>query len=321
MLLWDQMSEYDMSRLKERPEARCSRVAGSQFGLITRAQARSCGMSDSRIARRLAEGGWRSRSGVLLLPGFQTSWHQELMHALLRAGDGAVASHRSAGALLGLDGMRPGVVEIYARHLKSSGHLIVHRSSSLPECDLTRIGPIPTTNVSRTLVDLGAVVDEEAVEVALESALHRRQTSVARLRWRLAEVGGRGHRGAGTLRRLLDQRDPETRPAQSALEVKFARALRKSRIPNCVRQFPVRLEGGRKRYIDFAFPDARLGVEVGGREFHSGPAAEQRDSLRHNQLTALGWRLLYFTWHDVEQRIDYVIDSIRAELGPRRSTG
>lgn len=133
-------------------------------------------------------------------------------------------------------------------------------------------------------------MDEEAVEIALEWALHRGQTSVPRLRWRLKEIGGRGRRGAGTLRRLLEQLDPETRPAQSVLEVKFARALRKARLPRCVRQFAVQLEGGRKCYIDFAFPDVRLGIEVGGRAFHSGPVAEQRDSIRHNQLTALGWR-------------------------------
>ena len=72
--------------------------------------------------------------------------------------------------------------------------------------------------------------------------------------------------------------------------------------------------GARRRFIDFAFPHARVGVEVGGREFHSGLAAEQRDSTRHNELTLLGWRLLYFTWDDVERRLDYVVNSIEREL-------
>ncbi|MFP5352548.1 MAG: endonuclease domain-containing protein [Actinomycetota bacterium] len=69
--------------------------------------------------------------------------------------------------------------------------------------------------------------------------------------------------------------------------------------------------------MDFAFPTLLLGIEVGGRDAHSGPAAEQRDSRRHNELTQLGWRILYFTWDDVDHRIDYVIACIEEELRPR----
>lgn len=310
------MPADDISRPRERPEDGCARKAGLQHGLITRAQARQCGMSDSSIARRLASGSWRARSGVLWLPGFTSTWQQEVMFVILRGGPETCASHRSAARLLGFEGVSFEGVEVYAPTIKSTGRTIVHRATRLPPCDLAVIADIPTTNASRTLLDLGAVVEEETVEIALEFALRRGMTSVRRLRWRLQEVGGRGHRGSGTLRRLLDLRDPATRPARSVLEVKFVRGLRNSGLPTPVRQFEVRVGEGRRRYIDFAFPHARLGVEVGGREFHSGPAAEQRDSARHNELLRLGWRLLYFTWDDVEYRLDHVIECIGAELVP-----
>ena len=273
-------------------------------------------MSHSSVARRLASGSWQARAGVLRLPGFPSSWQQEVMCVTLRGGPGTCASHRCAARLLGFEGVSFDDVEVYAPAIKSDGRTIVHRASQLPQCDFTVVAGIPTTNASRTLLDLGAVVDEEAVEIALEYALRKGMTSFRRLKWRLDEVGGRGHRGSATLRRLLDLRDPAARPAQSVLEVKFVRGLRNSGSPTPVRQLEVRVAEGKRRYIDFAFPHARLGIEVGGREFHSGPAAEQRDSARHNELLRLGWRILYFTWADVEHRMGRVIAIIRDELTP-----
>jgi very-short-patch-repair endonuclease len=118
------------------------------------------------------------------------------------------------------------------------------------------------------------------------------------------------------LRRLLDLRDPKARPAQSVLEVKFLRRIRGRGLPAPVRQLQVKTDTGR-RFLDFAWPHAGLDVEVGGRRSHSGPAAEQRDSKRHNELTSLGWRVLYFTWDDIEHRIDYVVRCIERELRPQ----
>lgn len=296
-----------------RPLVRAAHVAGGQFGLITRAQARDCGMSDTSITYH-ARRSWTSiEAGVFMLPGFAPSWEQKIMALCLRE---AVASHSTAGVLLGLDGCEREPIHVLARTKLSCGYATVHRTGSLPACDLGNSGPIRITNASRTLVDLGAVCDEETVEFALECALRRGMTSIPRLRWRLDQVGGRGRRGSAVLRRLLDLRDPDTRPAQSVLEVKFLRRLRGRRLPSPVRQLEVHT-GRQRRYLDFAWPHARLDVEVGGRRSHSGPAAEQRDSRRHNELTALGWTVLYFTWDDVDHRIDYVISSIEKELRPQ----
>ena len=242
------------------------------------------------------------------------------MHALLRGGRSAVASHRTAGALLGLDGVPPRVVEIYAPALKSDNQVLVHRSSRLPACDLMATGPLIHTNASRSLLDLAGVVSQDEVEIALECALRRGLTSVPRLLWRLQEVGGRGRPGTATLRKLLDLRGGSA-PAQSVLEVRFIQRLRQSSLPPFVRQHEVIVAGGRRRFIDFAFPHALIGIEVGGRKFHAGPTAEQRDARRHNGLTGMGWTLLYFTWDDIEGRIDYVVDCIRRRTAPNFDPG
>ena len=46
------------------------------------------------------------------MAGAPATWHQRLMAACLVGGPGAVASHRSAGALWGLDGLAPGPIEV-----------------------------------------------------------------------------------------------------------------------------------------------------------------------------------------------------------------
>ena len=312
-----EMSDKQRDRSEEPPILSVTRLAGRQFGLIHRDQAIALGMTSSAISYRLGLG-WESlHRGVYLLPGFDRSWEQRVLAACMRGGQSCVASHSTAAALHRLDGCRQTEpIHLYAPTGWRAPGVKVHRTRSLPACDVISFGAVPTTECSRTLLDLGAVADEEAVEIALECALHRGLTSVPRLRWRLQQVGGRGHPGTALLRRLLDLREGHGRPAQSVLEVKFIRALRQAGLPHPQRQFSVETQHC-GRFIDFAFPTLLLGIEVGGRRAHSGPAAEQRDSRRHNELTRLGWRLLYFTWDDVDHRLDYVITCIEEELRPR----
>jgi hypothetical protein len=61
----------------------------------------------------LATGRWRAAGpGVYRIAGTPVTWRSHLLAAVLAGGPGAVASHRSAGALHGLDGCRPGVPEV-----------------------------------------------------------------------------------------------------------------------------------------------------------------------------------------------------------------
>jgi very-short-patch-repair endonuclease len=66
--------------------------------------------------------------------------------------------------------------------------------------------------------------------------------------------------------------------------------------------------------IDFAFPDARLAIEVDGWAYHSDVDRFRADRHKGNALVRAGWRLLRFTWHDLVQRPRYVVAEIRAAL-------
>jgi very-short-patch-repair endonuclease len=218
-----------------------------------------------------------------------------------------------------LEGVEEGPIELYIPNNKKprGKGVVFSRTTSLLASDVTRFGKLPLTTATRTLIDLGSVMTEEQVEIAFESAYRRGLTDPARARRRLEDLRLGGRRGPATLRRILELRGDEA-PAGSTLEVKYVRLARRGDLPRETRQWRVLDRDGIVARIDFAYPDILLGIEVGGKGAHVGPAAEQRDSRRHNRLTALGWRMLYFGWDDVVNRSDYVIRSVRSELALRR---
>jgi very-short-patch-repair endonuclease len=57
-----------------------------------------------------------------------------------------------------------------------------------------------------------------------------------------------------------------------------------------------------------------IAIEVDGWAFHHSPERFQRDRTRQNDLVALGWTVLRFTWGDLVERPGYVVAAIRRQL-------
>jgi very-short-patch-repair endonuclease len=116
------------------------------------------------------------------------------------------------------------------------------------------------------------------------------------------------------MRRLLEGLDGTKRPSGSTLEIRLRTIIRKAGLPQPDAQHPIL--GGRY-FIDFAYPEVRLGIEAEGYSAHGGRVRWQDDLERRNVLTALGWRILHFTWQQIMHRPHEVIRTIReALLGP-----
>ena len=134
--------------------------AGAQHGLITLAQARSAGMSEPAVKRRLGSGRWiRLHGAVYAVAGSPRSAQQALLAACLAAGGTVAVSHRSAAGLLGLVDSDVGLVEITVARAQGPlpAGVVVHRIADLNHRWITAVDGIPCTVVERTLVDLGAV--------------------------------------------------------------------------------------------------------------------------------------------------------------------
>lgn len=294
------------------PDRELARLAALQHGVVDRADARSVGLTDDAIHRRLRAGRLaQAHPGVYLLPGAPDTWHQRLLAACRAAGAGAVASHRAAASLWGLlDGEEVEVTVGRSKGPAPQG-VVVHRSRDLMPVHVTRRRAIPVTNPLRTMIDLGAVSSDDVVAEAVERGLVRRLFSVAALEWVLTDLAKPGRRGCGALRRVLDDRALGAAPPDSVLEARMARVLRSYGLPPAVFHHLVPEADAE---LDFAYVDRALAVEVDGFGVHGTAPAMSSDHDRHNRLVAAGWSVLRFTWYQVVRQPSMVARRLRDVL-------
>ncbi len=297
----------------------CQTLALRQQGVITRDQARGLGMSSAAIGRRLASGEWiHLLPQTFVLRGHPATFMRKVLAAYFWAGEGALISHGTSGRLFDLEGIDSRGIEISTPRRLRSGNVIVHTRPT-EELPSTRIGLVRSTSIEQTLLDLGSLLDLEALELALDSALRLGHTRFDRVVTHVAKIGRRGVPGSKPLKRILG-RESTPRPTHSILEVEFVQLTRNFRLPQAESQFAVELRPGLTIHIDFAYPAEKLAIEIDSVRWHSGVRAIHRDNERQNLLVALGWRVLRFEWDDVLHRPGWVAAQLESALRARPVT-
>lgn len=290
---------------------RARRLSERQHGNISFAQLRAAGLSTDQIEQR-SHSGWLVRRHHLVyavghVPRSRESrWHA----ATLALGDGAVLSHRAAGALLGIvSGSVPTEVTVAPTvgHPHRDG-IIVHRAH-MPGRHRRHYDQIAVTTPVRTLLDLAAVLDLRRLADAFEEAqitFGLAPVSVA------VEVAARpGHRGSGRLRTILcGAVDPAD--VCSRLELRFLGLCQRHGLPCPV----VNRRVGAWR-PDFAWPDAMLIVETDGGAFHRTVAKRRRDAAKDADLIAGGWQVLRLDWDEVTDAAPLAAARVAAALDVR----
>jgi very-short-patch-repair endonuclease len=290
------------------PEERLQGFARNHFGLYRTADAREAGLTQHQITGRVRRGlAERVGKGVYRVAGAPPSREQDVLAAVWRTN--GIASHRTAAELHGLLDHGPDRPEVSVN--RPGGHdldgITVHRSSDLGRSTTTQIDGIPVTGVTRTLVDLGQVVGDRALEAAVHRALHRGLIRPEHLDAEYRRLSRRGRPGAGSMGRLLDELNLFDRPAESHLEVVILRIIRSAGLPEPVRQHPVSIDAERFR-LDLAYPDQWVFLEGDGFGVHGMRSAFERDRQRQNLLVLAGWRPLRFTWRQAT-RTPWVVSS------------
>ena len=226
--------------------------------------------------------------------GSPDTWHQRLRVATLASKCAGVAATRAAAGLLGMDDYGPGPLEILvpnSRRIELPG--LVVRRGPMPTCDLVEVHGIRTTNVARTLCDLGNVDPVERVTAAFEWAWR----GGASLLWveRTAERLAAPNRPGPRLVLDLIARARDLRsPTDSALEVELESIL--AMLPGVVRQYEVRrADGTFVARPDFAIPQLRIAIEGHSRRHHFGLRSEADDAEREADLQAEGWVVRFVT--------------------------
>lgn len=272
------------------------------------------GMSARQIEYKVTSSSWlRVFPGVFQVATSVSTWRQAMLAAWLWAGPSAAVSHRAAAKWLDLMGSDVSPFELTLPFSKkaSSGDVVLHASRI--RAGIVRRDGLFVTDPTRTLVELGAVVAPERLEVALEDAIRQGLTTMSRIQKWADLYGGRGRPGTGVLAEILRSR--KGGPAESMLEVKVIRAMREARLPIPVRQYRIATSSGTYR-VDLAFPEKMLVIECDSLTHHWSPRHMKADIARRNALEALGWRVIHITWSDVVDRKDETMALVALALAP-----
>jgi Transcriptional regulator, AbiEi antitoxin/Protein of unknown function (DUF559) len=268
-------------------------LAGRQHGVITRRQLLDLGFSEEAIEHRLARGRLHTiHKGVYAIGWPELTPERCWMAATLACGQGAALSHRSAGALWGIN--REGAwIDVSVRHSveRRQAGIRVRRRSSLPANDITPRNGILVTRPSRTLLDLASELGPSALERAVNEADKHDLVSPDELREALTSFTGEP--GVRPLRRLLDRY--AFRLSDSDLEILFRPVAESVGLPPP--QTKARVNGFE---VDFFWPELGLVVETDGLRYHRTHGSQARDRLRDQTHTAAGLTNLRFTHWQVK---------------------
>jgi len=277
-------------------------------------------MSDAAITRAAELGRLRRIfRGAYAVGHLSRDERSRLMAAVLACGKGAVVSHRSSGALLGLLDKGPVVIDVIAppsRGRKIDGIRFHHvRPPRLEETGT--FDGIPCTSPARTLVDLAGVVGERTLRSAFERAASRRRRmldipAIER------SIDPRRH-GMKVLLKLIE----EWRGAapllgtrgklKSPLEAKVLPLIAQRDLPPPLFNAPVQLAKGHIE-VDFLWPDHRFVMEADSRDFHGSALAFERDRWRDRELLRAGYACLRVTSLQAEREAEAIAETVAARL-------
>jgi len=255
-------------------------LAAAQDGVVTRAQLREHGYTESAVRARLRVQRWQAfGSRVVVLHNGPLTTRQRWWAAVLSQHRAALAGI-TAAAELGLTGFDDGSVHLLvpfgARRHPAPGARI-HVSRRFSAADIHPARSIPTTRVERALIDGASwMAPERKACAVLAAGVQQRLTTAQRLQPELAAARGARHH------RLLTHVlwDIEG-GAQSFAEVDVGRLARLAGLPAPKRQVFRYDRAGRRRWLDADFEG--FSVEVDG-AVHLKPLSYWDDMERQNDL-------------------------------------
>ncbi len=287
-------------------DARILAIAERQQAVLGLDQLREVGLTSGAVRKRAGDKRLHRihRAVYALVPKSLLTQKGRYMAAVLACGAGAVLSHRSAGALLGL--RRSGWWKIEVTVPTRSGRrapagVILHRSVVLAACDAIVVDGIPCTSVARTLFDLSEVVDRRQAERAFDQAEILERYDQRAIDDQLARNPTR--RGAGVVKAILAEHYIGTTVTESELEEAMLRLSRAVDLPAPeVGKWLDLGDGGPMIRPDFLWRAQRLIVEVDGWRFHRTRQSFESDRRRDQRAMVAGWRVVRTTSKQIKLR-------------------
>jgi very-short-patch-repair endonuclease len=281
------------------------RLASASHGVVTREQLLRAGVSAGEIKHRLGAGALlREFPGVYRVGHRAPSREARYLAAVWACGLEALLMGRGAAHLLDVlkgPAPPPEVITLTKRRIKG---ITTHRSRRIDPQDATTWRGIPVTTPPRTLVDLAADLPPDALARACHEAGVRYGTTPAQVEAVLERRPNSP--GAANLRRILRG---DVRVSLSKLESRFLKLLHNEGLPLPETNRPA---GGRR--VDCRWPEHHFTVELDGYRYHSSRHAWEQDRRREREAYARGDQFRRFTYGDVTDNPDPLLDELRALL-------
>ena len=297
---------------------RLRRVAGRQWGVVSRRQLVALGFSARGIEEWVRTGRLlRLHRGVYAVGHDRLRTEGRWLAAVMACGPGAVLSHRDAAQLWELRRSSASVIDVTVPsqngRIRRRG-VRVHRSGRLAPDEVTTRSGIPVTTVARTLLDLADVLDSQALRRAVTEAEYTSRFDLTSLN--AVVEGNPGRRGRKLMTAALEGRRHRTR---SPLEDRFLRLIEKWGVEEP--QTNVWIEGYE---LDFVGTRAGLVVELDGAAAHTTRAAFNADRLRDRRLWRAGLRTIRLTDDALDAEEEVLADLAQAGVSvdswPRASS-
>jgi hypothetical protein len=278
-------------------------LAERQYGVIGAAQLRACGLSRTGIVRWVDAGRLHRRSrGVYALGHRALGVEGELAAALLQAGPGAALSHGTAAWWWGLLRFPDKRIHVsQPGRSESTSRVVIHHPSQVER--VWHRG-LPVTDVVQTLLDISPTASESAFRRSVAQADHLGLCSPDRIR-----EGIPGRRGCRRVRRAVDRHLPELAKTLSPLEDRFVLFCESRGLP-----IPEPNGAIAGYHVDAVFREARLAVELDGREVHGKPAAVVEDRRRELAIRGAGYAIVRYGDEQLERQADSTAADLAALL-------
>jgi very-short-patch-repair endonuclease len=291
-------------------------LAARQAGTFSVAQARDVGVTVAKQRSRVAAQRWFSPfRGVLAIAGTPNTPEQRLWAARLALPTDALVSCRAGLWVWDISGSDElNVLEFtvsWTSSVRRPG-VVLHRVRDFAKVHPSRHKGFAVTTPMRTLMDVGAVLEINAVEDAVDRAVARKLVTPPALLAELERSARSGRDGCAALRHVLLEQGVGSNRSPSYLEAKALRLFRRNGLPEPRVELTWGSHGQFR--LDFVWVEFGLVVEVDGWDCHSSHHARQYDFRRRNQIVLGSLRPLVYTYGDIVRGSANVIKEIREAM-------
>lgn len=282
-------------------------------GSLPRADLLELGFTPRQIQYRVSRGIWTVvRRGVYQI--VHPRDRRDVMRAVVSSWAQAVVSHESAAELHEIPYVPAHDLVIISNHSRTTHDypgVDVRRTHDLDEWHITSVDDIRVTTVARTVVDLAAARSPSHIGTIVDRLVSDGRLETVELEAVLKATGRRGKPGTTTMRKVLERRIGGDHSA-SVLERKGRALIARAGLPSPISEFPIPWSPGRR--FDDAYPLLRIAIEWDSKRFHGQVASFEADRMRDRDAAIHGWVVVRFTWDDVHNHPNRVVETITALL-------